>query len=305
MNESTIVIRPTGVFTNRQLITGDILAGPTLLSSHTRCVLYRNGLPVKAIILKVELEPSAWTLSNNLHGFIYGGDIYEEDIEGDTFITNLSAAALHHFLERYQSDTDDTIMDLTPDLLLIGYARGIFPMANERGRISWYDPNPRTILPLDGFHVSRRLARTVRQGVFEIRYDYDFRATMLACADRETTWINNEIVNVFTDLHHKGFAHSVECWQVGQLVGGLYGVAIRGLFAGESMFSYERDASKVALVHLVNRLNVGGFTLLDVQFTTEHLLSLGAVEISRTAYRRRLAKALEVHANFYPPSNTP
>jgi leucyl/phenylalanyl-tRNA--protein transferase len=189
-------------------------------------------------------------------------------------------------------------MQLTPELLLLGYARGIFPMADHHGQIDWYEPHPRTIIPLDGFHLSRRLARTVRQGKFEVRFDYDFRGTMEACADRESTWINDEIIQVYSDLHMYGFAHSVECWQDGKLVGGLYGVALKGLFAGESMFSRERDASKVALAHLVERLNRGGYTLLDVQYTTNHLLSLGAIEISRSAYRRRLAEALKVDAKW-------
>jgi leucyl/phenylalanyl-tRNA---protein transferase len=189
-------------------------------------------------------------------------------------------------------------MQLTPELLLLGYARGIFPMADPFGQIDWYEPNPRTIIPLNGLHISRRLARTVRQGKFEIRYDYDFRGTMEACADRENTWISDEIIQVYSDLHMYGFAHSVECWREGKLVGGLYGVALKGLFAGESMFSRERDASKVAMVHLVERLNRGVYTLLDVQYTTDHLLSMGAVEIPKHEYRRRLARALKVDAQW-------
>jgi leucyl/phenylalanyl-tRNA--protein transferase len=187
-------------------------------------------------------------------------------------------------------------MQLTPELLLLGYARGIFPMADPDGNIDWYEPNPRTIIPLQGLHISQRLARTVRQGKFEIRYDFDFRGTMEACADRDSTWINDEIIDVYSLLHAHGFAHSVECWREGRMVGGLYGVALQGLFAGESMFSYERDASKVALVHLVERLNQGGFRLLDVQYTTSHLLTLGAVEIPRLDYQRRLARALKIAA---------
>lgn len=189
-------------------------------------------------------------------------------------------------------------MQLTPELLLLGYARGIFPMADPHGQIDWYEPNPRTIIPLDGFHQSRRLARTVKQGRFEVRFDYDFRGTMVACADRESTWISDDIIRVYTDLHLYGFAHSVECWQHGRMVGGLYGVALKGLFAGESMFSRERDASKVALVHLVERLNKGRYRLLDVQYSTTHLLSLGAVEVTRVEYRRRLAEALKINAQW-------
>lgn len=189
-------------------------------------------------------------------------------------------------------------MQLTPELLLLGYARGIFPMADHTGTIDWFEPNPRTIIPIGGLYVSRRLARTVRQGRYEIRYDSDFRGTMAACADRESTWISDELIQVYSDLHMYGFAHSVECWREGKMVGGLYGVSLRGLFAGESMFSRERDASKVALVHLMNRLERGGFTLLDVQYTTEHLKALGAVEIPRSEYRRRLAHALTVDAHW-------
>lgn len=193
-------------------------------------------------------------------------------------------------------------MKLDPQLLIAAYCQGIFPMAHEGGAIYWYDPNPRTILPLDAFHLPRRLARTVRSGRFEIRVDHAFRAVMEACAapapGREETWISEEMIDVYTQLHDLGFAHSVESWREGRLVGGLYGVAIRGLFAGESMFSHETDASKVALVHLVERLQRGGFMLLDVQFTTMHLARFGAVEISRAEYRAQLAQALQVEATF-------
>ncbi|MFQ5436219.1 MAG: leucyl/phenylalanyl-tRNA--protein transferase, partial [Anaerolineae bacterium] len=163
-------------------------------------------------------------------------------------------------------------MKLIPELLLSAYAQGIFPMAHEDGRILWYDPDPRAILPLTGFHAPRRLLRTVRQDVFEVRVDSAFTAVMRACAapapNREETWINEELIAAYTQLHRLGFAHSVEAWQGGKLVGGLYGVTLRGLFAGESMFSWKTDASKVALVHLVWRLREGGFQLLDVQFMT-------------------------------------
>ena len=190
---------------------------------------------------------------------------------------------------------------LTPQLLLSAYSQGIFPMAHEDG-IYWYDPDPRAILPLDGLHVSRSLARTIKQGQFEIRVDSAFTAVMRACAapapGREETWISDEIITAYTNLHNLSFAHSVEAWFEGKLVGGLYGVAVRGLFAGESMFSRQTDASKVALVHLVNRLRERGFLLLDVQFMTAHLLRLGAVEISQAAYKRRLAQAMQVKASF-------
>jgi len=191
---------------------------------------------------------------------------------------------------------------LTPRLLLSAYCEGIFPMAHEDGRIYWYDPDPRAIMPLDKFHVPRRLRRTLRQGVFELRVNKEFTAVMEACAaiapDRESTWISPEMIDAYSKLHQLGFAHSVECWQAGELTGGLYGVAIQGLFAGESMFSKVRDSSKVALVHLVERLRLGGFKLLDVQFLTEHLATFGAVEIPAAEYKRRLQEALLVTAVF-------
>ncbi len=176
-------------------------------------------------------------------------------------------------------------------------------MSGEDGEVRWYDPHPRAIIPLDMFHVPRRLARTVRNGDFEIRFDTQFRTVMEACSEpspgRETTWISPELVNAYTELHEMGFVHCVETWRDRQLIGGLYGVAIRGLFAGESMFSYERDASKVALVHLVERLRRGGFVLLDTQFIVgDHMLQFGTIEIPRTEYLRRLARALQVEAYF-------
>lgn len=185
---------------------------------------------------------------------------------------------------------------LQPRPLLSAYAQGIFPMAHENGAIYWYDPDPRAILPLEGFHVPSRLARTVRQETFEIRRDSAFREVMEACAapaaGREETWISPDIINAYTRLHNLGYAHSVESWQEGELVGGLYGVAINSFFAGESMFSRERDASKVALVHLVRHLRARGFLLLDIQFVTEHLRQFGAVEIPRSEYQERLWVAL-------------
>lgn len=193
-------------------------------------------------------------------------------------------------------------MNLTPELLISAYAQGVFPMAHEDGRILWFDPDPRAVLPLERFHASRRLLRTVRQGGFDVRVDTAFTAVMRACAantpDREETWINDELIAAYTRLHQLGFAHSVEAWQGGKLVGGLYGVGLRGLFAGESMFSLVTDASKVALVHLVWRLRAGGFRLLDVQFLTEHLRRFGAVEISQAEYKRLLAQALSTAACF-------
>jgi leucyl/phenylalanyl-tRNA--protein transferase len=193
-------------------------------------------------------------------------------------------------------------MLLTPDILLAGYCQGYFPMADEDGAISWYDTNPRAIIPLDAFHAPRRLARRVRNGGFEIRVDHDFRAVMAACAEprpNQGGWISPEMIDAYTALHQAGFAHSVEAWRDGRLVGGLYGVAIAGLFAGESMFSRETDASKVALVHLVERLRRGGYTLLDSQYIVgTHMLQFGTIEISRDEYKRRLRAALEIETTF-------
>lgn len=194
-------------------------------------------------------------------------------------------------------------MRLTPDILIAGYCQGLFPMADDDGAIYWYDPNPRAIIPLDVFHVPKRLARRVRHGGFEIRVDHDFETIMAACAeprpDQAGTWINDELIEAYTQLHRLGFAHSVETWQDGQLVGGLYGVAIRGLFAGESMFSRATDASKIALVHLVERLRRGGFVLLDSQYIVgTHMLQFGTIEIPRAEYKRRLAAAIQVEAAF-------
>ena len=175
-------------------------------------------------------------------------------------------------------------------------------MADKNGVIYWFDPDPRAILPLQNFHIPRRLARSLRRKKFELRTDTAFEAVIRACARLEQpekgNWINKEIIDAYTQLHRLGIAHSVESWQGDNLVGGLYGVALRGLFAGESMFSYERDASKVALVHLVNRLKQGGFVLLDTQFITPHLQQFGAVEISRRDYKLRLAHAMGVSGRW-------
>ncbi|MBE7553926.1 MAG: leucyl/phenylalanyl-tRNA--protein transferase [Anaerolineales bacterium] len=193
-------------------------------------------------------------------------------------------------------------MKLTSALLLNAYSQGIFPMADEDGAIYWYDPDPRAIIPLENFHVSRSLARTIKQGKFEIRVDSAFRAVMQACAepgpDREVTWISPKIIEAYCELHALGFAHSVETWMEGKLVGGLYGVTLGGLFAGESMFSRARDSSKVAMVYLVERLRRGGFVLLDTQFMTDHLRRFGTIEIPREEYQARLAHALTVWARF-------
>jgi leucyl/phenylalanyl-tRNA--protein transferase len=194
---------------------------------------------------------------------------------------------------------------LTPEILLRAYAEGLFPMAERRGdpTLYWVSPDKRGIIPLDGFHVPRRLARTLRSGAFTITSDRAFRIVMEACAapgpGREESWINSEILRLYTALHISGHAHSVECWQGDRLVGGLYGVRLGAAFFGESMFSRVRDASKVALVALVEGLHRGGFTLLDTQFITAHLARFGAVEIPRQQYLRRLHDALN-HEAIWP-----
>ena len=187
---------------------------------------------------------------------------------------------------------------LTPELLLHAYAEGLFPMAERRDDpdLFWVSPEKRGIIPLDGLHVPKRLARTVRSDRFSVTTDHAFVDVMHACAEpvpgRDNTWINAEIVRLYTALHVTGHAHSVECWRDGKLAGGLYGVSLGAAFFGESMFSRERDASKVALVHLAAQLKRGGFRLLDTQFLTAHLASFGAIEIPRAAYLKKLAEAL-------------
>jgi leucyl/phenylalanyl-tRNA--protein transferase len=193
---------------------------------------------------------------------------------------------------------------LDPELVLRAYALGVFPMAEDRDdpEVHWIEPHRRGVIPLDGLHVPRRLARTIRSGRFEVRVDTAFEAVIAACAEpnpvRRETWINDAIILAYTALHGAGFVHSVETWHEGRLVGGLYGVALGAAFFGESMFSRESDASKVALVHLVERLRRGGFVLLDTQFITDHLKRLGAVEIPRDRYLRQLADALDRRGRF-------
>ncbi len=187
--------------------------------------------------------------------------------------------------------------EVTPELMLRAYRSGLFPMAETRrgDRLYWLDPEQRGILPLDDFHLPRRLRRTALSDCFTIHADRDFAAVIAACATpaegREDTWINRDIERLFTALHHQGHAHSVEAWRDGVLVGGLYGVVLGGAFFGESMFSHARDASKVALVHLVARLRLGGFRLLDTQFVTSHLSQFGALEIPRAQYKAALDDA--------------
>ena len=189
---------------------------------------------------------------------------------------------------------------ITPETLLRGYAMGIFPMAEARGsdEIFWVDPRRRGVLPLDGFHISRSLARRLRRGGYEARLDGDFEAVLDGCADRDETWINAEIRDLYLALHARGQAHSIEIRQDGALTGGVYGVCIGGAFFGESMFSRATDASKLALAHLTDHLARQGFRLFDTQFLTEHLATLGAVEISRAVYHRQLTRALAVRADF-------
>lgn len=190
---------------------------------------------------------------------------------------------------------------IAADTLLTAYASGWFPMSIAPGDIRWYSPDPRGIIPLDTFRPSRRLARTMRQERFEIRVDTDFRAVITACAarvDADGNWIDNEIIDSYCALHDLGFAHSVETWQDGALVGGLYGVALKGAFFGESMFHRARDASKVALVALVARLRTQGFVLLDTQWVTDHLVQFGAIDIPRRRYLRMLEDALTIDAAF-------
>jgi leucyl/phenylalanyl-tRNA---protein transferase len=190
---------------------------------------------------------------------------------------------------------------IPPDVLLAAYASGWFPMAVEPGEIRWYSPDPRGILPLERFRASKRLSRVVRQGRFEIRIDHDFAAVIHACAERpdeDGSWIDEEIVQSYCALHRHGFAHSVEAWEGGALVGGLYGVALGGAFFGESMFHRVTDASKVALAALVERLRSGGFVLLDTQWVTEHLARFGAIEIPRQRYLALLESAIRIRAQF-------
>ena len=187
---------------------------------------------------------------------------------------------------------------IDPLTLLRAYATGIFPMAMDDGRIGWFSPDPRGILPLDGFHIPHGLKRTLRRCPFEIRIDTAFGDIVEGCADRDETWIDETIFQSYLELHRLGHAHSVEAWRGGRLVGGLYGVALGGVFCGESMFSTETDASKVCLVHLVDSLRANGFVLLDTQWTTPHLQTFGAVDISRDAYLDRLEAALNIEAKW-------
>jgi leucyl/phenylalanyl-tRNA--protein transferase len=192
---------------------------------------------------------------------------------------------------------------LTPELMLQAYAAGIFPMAESRDAadVVWVNPRVRGVFPLGAFHVSRSLRRRILRGGFEIRLDSDFAGTVAACADRDETWISPPLFAAYLDLHALGHARSVEVWQDGRMVGGVFGLVMAGAFFGESMFSLVPDASKIALAWTVDRLRLGGFTLFDTQFLTPHLASLGAEEIPRADYLRRLSRALATFACFDRP----
>jgi leucyl/phenylalanyl-tRNA--protein transferase len=196
-------------------------------------------------------------------------------------------------------------LQINAETLLRAYQWGLFPMGEDRDdpTIYWVDPEMRGLLPLDGFHVSRSLRKRLKRNPYTVRIDTAFRDVITACAepgpDRPSTWINRTIEGLYIDLFDMGYAHSVECWRDQRLVGGLYGVAIGGAFFGESMFSREADASKIAMVHLVARLKVGGYQLLDTQFVTEHLARFGVTEVPRADYLRLLARALKAPCDFY------
>lgn len=203
------------------------------------------------------------------------------------------------------SARDGQMSELTPDILIRTYAAGIFPMAESADdpTLFWVDPDKRGVLPIDAFHITRKLQKKLRHNPFEIRCDTAYEAVIRACGayrpERPKTWINSEIIRLYSGLFAMGHAHSVETWLDDRLVGGLYGVSIAGAFFGESMFSIETDASKIALCHLIARLRRSGYKLLDTQFTTTHLIGFGAIEIDRADYRRQLTAALQVPANFY------
>ncbi len=203
------------------------------------------------------------------------------------------------------SRSKDAQFEITPQVLLKAYACGIFPMAEsaEDPGLFWVEPELRGVIPLDDFHIPRSLRKTLKRSPFEIRIDHDFEAVIDACAesthDRPKTWINRRIRKLYCDLHAIGHCHSVECWDGGELAGGLYGVRLGAAFFGESMFSRRTDASKVALVHLVERLRAGGFALLDTQFTTKHLTQFGAIDIPRRKYSKMLEQAVSGNADFF------
>ncbi|MBX7146097.1 MAG: leucyl/phenylalanyl-tRNA--protein transferase [Alphaproteobacteria bacterium] len=195
---------------------------------------------------------------------------------------------------------------LTPELALRAYAAGIFPMApsHDSNDIDWIEPEQRGIIPLDHFHIPKKLHKILRRKIFDVQCNKNFAEVLMNCAkltkDRHDTWINQPIYNLNLELHRLGFAHSIECWHNNELVGGLYGIALGSAFFGESMFSKVKESSKVALCYLVSHLKVGGFTLLDTQFLTPHLQRFGAIEISKADYKKKLQIALQKTATFYP-----
>jgi leucyl/phenylalanyl-tRNA--protein transferase len=191
-----------------------------------------------------------------------------------------------------------TLQLLDPVLLINAYMQGIFPMADHKGKIHWYAPDPRAILEHDNLHVSRSLRATIRKGIYEVRMDTAFELVMCRCAARKETWINETLITTYWQLYHAGLVHSVEAWRDGALVGGLYGVALRGAFMGESMFSRATDASKVCLVALVEHLKARGYVLHDTQFLTPHLAALGVTEIPRRVYEQRLRAALQLNCTW-------
>ena len=192
------------------------------------------------------------------------------------------------------------MVELTPDILLQAYAMGVFPMAHSQDapEIYWVDPHLRGVIPLDKFHVSRSLRKTLLKADYQVHLNKDFAACVAGCADRDETWINEEIAGAYQALHDAGHAHSVEIWYENQMVGGVYGVSIGAAFFGESMFSRRRDGSKIALAWLIARLQFGGYRLFDTQFVTDHLRSLGGHQIPRKHYQDQLSKALEYVANI-------
>jgi leucyl/phenylalanyl-tRNA---protein transferase len=208
-----------------------------------------------------------------------------------------NVASLDVLMNTRETDTGTNI--IAPDFLLTAYANGYFPMADSRTKaIQWYSPDPRAILPLDGLRITRSLRQTIKKKIFRLSVNTAFDDVIHACAERNETWISEEIFRSYDELYRLGFAHSIETWHGDRLVGGLYGVALRGAFFGESMFSRIRDASKVALTFLVERLHERKFKLLDTQFITPHLASLGAIEISRDEYLSLLKNALKIKPDF-------
>jgi leucyl/phenylalanyl-tRNA--protein transferase len=210
---------------------------------------------------------------------------------------------LYPFLDPRLADADGLVGvggDLSPGRLLDAYRHGIFPFFDENTPILWWSPDPRAVFEMDGMYVSRRLSRTVRSGRFDVTVNESFEQVIRGCAERpgEGTWITPDMIDAYTQLHELGHAHSVEVWHGGELAGGVYGVSVGGLFAGESMFTRVRDASKVALVYLMEHLRQRGFELFDVQFLNDHTARLGAVEIPRSEYLRRLREAVESEVRF-------